>query len=99
MFTDSEKVKAVEKVVSHQIGESVETRLMYEIFSRALHDAFFVEKGKKGKKGKIATNYSEIIRQDAKRYLRSSMPHLVAIGIEPEWVRRLMKKAGLDIAK
>ena len=96
MFTDSEKVKAVEMVVSHQIGESVEARLMYKIFSQALHDAFFVEKGKKGK---IATNYSEIIRQDAKRYLRSSMPHLVAIGIEPEWVRRLMKKAGLDIAK
>ncbi len=40
--------------------------------------------------------FSKAHHRSAAKYMRSNMPHLVMIDIDPEWVRRLFKQSGLS---
>ena len=84
---DSRKiVRAVKKVVRVQvIGNCDETapyqRLFLGVFEQALDDAI--------------AGHANCERSTAIKYLDGEMPHLVALGIEPDWVKRIIVQIGL----
>jgi len=90
MLTTSQRVRAVKLTVGRQVGESGDERLMHAIFCQALSDAFLPISDERAE-SKVR------IRRGAKQYLRDEIPELCALNIDAEWIRRLLKNAGLDI--
>ena len=84
---DSRKiVRAVKKLVRVQaIGDCKEAepyqKLTLGVFEQALDDAI--------------AGHANCERSTAIKYLDGEMPHLVALGIEPEWVKRIIVQIGL----
>ena len=76
--------RAVLAKVAKQVRDNEEARLMFSVFELAMRDAHI-------------TPTSREHADTAKQYLASEMVHLGLIGIEVEWVRRLMREAGVPI--
>ena len=79
-------VRAVKRVVRAQaIGECKESapyqKLTLGVFEQALDDAI--------------AGHANCERSTAIKYLDGEMPHLVALGIDPEWVKRIIVQIGL----
>ena len=75
-------VKAISKKISSQVDDSPEYKLMFAVFNGALIDMF---------------SMTHTIRDAACLYLSGDMPHLTAIGIDPDWVKRLFDKTDIDV--
>lgn len=61
-------------------------KLMLEVIFLAIREAF-------SSNGYIP--HSD--RRSAYLYIKSDMPHAQAIGIDPDWIRLLIKKAGIEL--
>ena len=82
-YSDFDLMRAVVRKVSYMVPQSKEARLMFAVFEQAAFDC--INKG---------VHYSD--QNSGYHYIvNSSMPHLRYINIDPEWVRRLFKDAGI----
>lgn len=82
-----QRAYALIKVVEKQCPKSPCASLHFAIFAQAVQDAFMSGDG---------TDFRD--KASGRRYLAGDMPHLEQVGIEPDWVKRKIKDAGLDYA-
>lgn len=95
MLTDNEKqarrdvakrIKLFEKKVFPQFPESGAGFLMFSIVLQAVRDA-----------------YDDTVYPHEQRsgyaYLNSDMPHAQMAGVDPDWIRFVLKKIGLPLTK
>ncbi|MCH8506469.1 MAG: hypothetical protein LAT50_19455 [Ectothiorhodospiraceae bacterium] len=80
--------KGVCQKLRTQMDESREAHLFFRVFTQAATDHF----------SPAHSNPPDTYDRDsAARYLSRAMPHLEAIGIEPDYARRLFKEAGIPL--
>ena len=85
-YSNSDLMRAVVIKVSRAVPKTKEAKLMFAIFEQAAADC-------------VNQGVHYIDQNSAYHYLvNSPMPHLMAIDIDPEWVRRLIKAAGIVLA-
>ena len=69
---------AAVKMLETQVKPTRENNLMMAVIKQAIFDAHSKHKA---------------IRQSATRYLNGPLPHAQAIGLEPSWVKKILRKA------
>ena len=79
-------VRGVLDKVAKQVDDVPEYRLYFAVFAQTARD-FVSDPIRAGVKQK----------DEAREYLKGDLPHLSAIGIDPDWVRMLFKKAGVEL--
>jgi len=79
---NTDRSRIIEKKIRTLFPETPEAKLMLAIVVRAVQDAS-TGKGVKSAAGKS--------------YLRGNMPHAEICGVNPGWIRRVIKKVGLSI--
>lgn len=81
------QVSAIIRMVSKQVPvNSPEADLMFAVFATAARDLVTSQ----------YSAYEKVSALSAKKYLNSNMGHLTIIGIDPDWVRGLFKKANVE---
>lgn len=72
------------KKIAYQFDtiDSPEARLMAEVFIQAVRDGFATD--------------NKADADEAQRYLDGPMPHVQLLGVDPEWVRSVLQRIGLD---
>jgi len=81
-------VHALVRKMSYQFPDCAEGRLMLGVISVALNDLITNRQG-----GEI-----EVYRERAAYYLRGDMWHAHIAGVDPDWIRAQLAKAGIDIS-
>jgi hypothetical protein len=89
------KIRALCQLIKSQCSMSPDARLFFAIFEQALMDVFTMKTLVKSDKYRKKSR--ELCRQSAVLYLKSSIPHLATLGIEPTWVRKKMVALGLKL--
>jgi hypothetical protein len=89
------RVRALCQLVRSQCSISPDARLFFAVFEQALLDAFTMKDSVHADKYRRKAH--ALCYQNAVMYLKSSIPHLSAMGIEPTWVRKKMVAIGLRL--
>ncbi len=76
-----ETARAIVAKIKHQCGKSAEEELMFAVFRMVVSD--------------VMADPKRPYQQSAERYMNGDMPHLSAMGIDPDWVRGLFRTAGI----
>lgn len=71
--------------MSRSVPDMPEAQLIWAFFERVVDDAI------------VSTPKESEDRESARRYLAGPMKHLTMIGMEPSYVRRVFKMAGIDL--
>lgn len=77
-----------------QVRPSPEANFMLSVISQAitdLHNPQLYEDYSKGNR----EQKQEYIKRAAREYLSGPMPHAHMIGLDPDWIRRLLQTTGL----
>lgn len=82
-MTNNQKMNLIISLVKRQFPKGADGNLVVGILAQALKDSFCFE-------------YIE--RYMARRFLRGDMYMIMMAGVEPEWIRSVIKKIGLDIS-
>jgi hypothetical protein len=74
--------------MSYQFPDCAEGRIMLGVIAVALNDLITNRHGSE----------VEIARETAAYYLRGEMWHALVAGVDPEWIRAQLARAGIDIS-
>jgi hypothetical protein len=81
-------VRAVIRKISFQFPDCPEGRFMLAVIAVALNDLITNRHG----------GEYEIYREAAARYLQGDIWHAHIAGVDPEWIRAQLTKAGIDFS-
>lgn len=81
-------VRALIRKISYQFPDCPEGRFMLAVIAVALNDLITNREG----------GEYEIYREAAARYLRGEMWHAHIAGVDPDWIRAQLARAGIDIS-
>jgi len=92
---DHKKVSAVRRLLSRQFPKSPGGRLMCAVVCQAISDAFDPRLYTPNPSARPQTiNETKSSEASAHRYLCGDMYHANLAGVEPEWIRMVIKRAG-----
>lgn len=86
--TDRQKISEIVRRIKPAFKKTGEERLCFEVIHMAIRDAAYITE----------TRTSLIERRAAKLYLAGRMYHAEICGIDPDWIRRVIKNVGLSAA-
>jgi hypothetical protein len=81
-----QRAYALIKVVEKQCPKSPCAKLYFAVFAQAVQDAFMSGDGTTSRD-----------KASGRRYLTEDMSHIEQLGIDPDWVKRKIKDAGLPL--
>lgn len=81
-------VRAIVRKISYQFPDCPEGRFMLGVIAVALNDLITNRHG----------TDAEVNREAAAYYLRGEMWHAHVAGVDPEWIRAQLARAGIDIS-
>jgi hypothetical protein len=87
--TKAALARGLVKKIGHQFPPCPEGQLMHSIVAQAITDLF--------KSG--TSDAAQLCRRKARWYLSGSMWHAQICGIDPDWIRTQLTRAGIDIAE
>ena len=79
---------AIKKIKNECPPQSGEARFMFAVLESAIKDAY---------SNRITKKTSSKNKRFAKMYLKGDMPHAQLCGIDPQWVRDILRKLELPV--
>lgn len=85
-ISDTQKAKLIAIKIRPEFGNSQEGKLMFAVVNQAIID--FTSESKDMKK---------IDKDSARNYLLGNMPHAFLCSVDPSYIRRVIKKVGIEL--
>jgi len=93
--TENTKARAINKKIRPQFAASPEGNLMFAILERAILDLAKVETKKTLSKREEDMRFLE--RRQAASFLKGEITCAGLCGVDPDWVRKVIKDGGLSL--